>query len=115
MEVSDHEVSMRILTRLMVILLAVQSVLDGESADIKTDWNGFQRQIGQLALLNRTAKLALTTGETVKAVFLRADDSGLVVRANRKTRQWNTREGESVVPRALVSGVRFTGKLGHVA
>jgi hypothetical protein len=95
------------------MLLVVQAVLNGESRALRTDWIGFQRHVGQHALSDRAAQITLTTGETIKAVFLRTEDSGLVVRANRKTRQWKTKEGEALVPRALVSGVKFTGKMGH--
>lgn len=102
-----------VLPKAMAALLLIQTVSASESVRTTTDWNGFQQQVTQRRLHNRTAWISLTTGDTVKVFFLRAAADGLVVQANRKTRQWTTKAGESMVPRDLVSAVRFTGRIGR--
>jgi hypothetical protein len=97
----------------MAVLLAAQAVWAAEPAVTKVDWNGFRQQVAKHKLNNRKISITLATGDTVRTNFVRVADDGLVVRANRATREWATAGGESMVPRALVSGVRFHGKAGR--
>jgi len=103
----------RVLTQAMAVLLGVQAVSAAEPVVARTDWNGFQRQVTQRRLNNRTARISLTTGEEIKAVVLKTNQDGLVVEANRKTGPWNTSGGQAVVPKGVISIVKFTGKTGH--
>jgi hypothetical protein len=102
-----------VVTEAMAVLLGVPAVSETESAETKTEWNGFRQQVSQCQLNNRTAWISLTTGCAIKAVFLRASNDGLVVKANRKTKQWTTGKGEAMVPRGLVTGVKLTGKVSQ--
>lgn len=96
----------------MAAILAAPSAPAAESA-IKTTWSGFQQQATRQKLSSRAARISLDTGGEFKATFLRAEDDGLVVRANKQTRRWATSRGEAKIPRDSVSGIRFTGKVGR--
>src|SRR5215470_5434372 len=97
----------------IAVLLVVQLIWAEEAPRIKTDWKGFQQQVTRHKLGNRRARISLTTGETISTFFLNTSDDGLVVQADKNTRKWAMKEGNALVPRMIVSGVQFRGKVGR--
>ena len=101
------------LKQALALLLVVQLIWAKETPRIKTDWKGFQQQVARHKLGNRKALVSLITGETISTFFLNASDEGLVVQSDKNTRKWAMKEGNALVPRTIVSGVEFRGKIGR--
>lgn len=102
-----------ILPQVVAVLLVGQSVIAAEPTVTKTNWTGFQGRVALLKLEERRALILLNTGSEVKAFVLRAEEIGLLVRRNKATNQWATGPKEAMLPRDIISSVRFTGKMGR--
>jgi hypothetical protein len=102
-----------VVARVLAVLLAGQTLFAAERSAVRTDWNGFREQVAQLKLKNRDARIGLTAGADIKALFVRAEENGVVVRLDRALRQWKISETEAMVPRDSVASVRFGGRIGH--
>lgn len=101
-----------VLAQAVAVLLVVQALPAAEPA-VKTTWSEFQQQVTQGRLNNRAARISTSAGDQFNTVFLGAVADFLVVTADRKTKQWATKNGEATIPRDSVSTVRFSGKTGR--
>ena len=101
------------LKQALVVLLVVQVISAEEVARIKTDWSGFQQQVARRTLDNRKARVSLSTGETLNTFVFSTSDDGLVVQTDRYTRRWATKGGKALVPRTIIIGVEFRGRVGR--
>jgi hypothetical protein len=97
----------------MALLLMAQTLPAAERPVIKTDWAGLQQQVPLRKFDHHNALVSLTTADRIKVNFLRVEEDGLVVVETRGTRQWATKNREARIPRNLVSGIDFQGKVGR--
>jgi len=105
----------RIFAVILVLLMAAVLMPAARPVAVKTDWDGFLARVAEQKLKNRGAWITLRSGERFKSFVIAATNDGLVVSSDRNTRQWSTEKGRALVPRGLVQGVQFTGKVGRRA
>lgn len=103
----------RAFTSCIAMLMAADLVSARERLVVNTDWAGFRDQVAQRNLKNRTVRISLAAGDEVKTWLIRVDESGIVVKSNRATKQWLSNKGETMVPRDQISSVRFEGRVGR--
>jgi hypothetical protein len=104
----------RILALPLALVMTTQLAAAGESAVIKTDWQGFQQATKVRKFKDRTVRITLTAGGEVKTALIRVEPNGIVVQVNKSTRQWASASGkeEALVPREAVASVRMGGRVG---
>ena len=80
---------------------------------VRTDWNGFQREVLARRLAGRTVRITTVAGTEVKTKLKSVAGGGLVVQSTRATTPWASGQKEANIPRDQVRSVRFSGRTGH--
>lgn len=103
----------RIFAIVLVLLMSAVFLPAAPPVATQTDWDGFLAQVAQQKLKDRPAWISLRSGERFKTQFIAATQDGVVVSSDRNTSEWSTGKGKSLVPRRVIQGVEFTGKVGR--
>ncbi len=104
---------MRYLAIALAAILSAEPLAAAEGEIIKTDWNGFRREVAARKLRGRAVRIGLAAGGEVKTNLLELTDTGLEARVTRATKQWATAGGNAQIPREQIVSVRFGGRTGH--
>jgi ABC-type dipeptide/oligopeptide/nickel transport system permease subunit len=101
------------LALLCTALLLPGSAAASQREVIRSSWNGFQQQVTERKLKGGNLRVTLAGGAVVKTKLIRIEETGLIVKPVKATRQWAAAAGEAKIPREQIKTVRFHGRSGH--
>lgn len=97
----------------LTLLLTAEPVLAAQREIIGADWTTFQQQVSTRKLSKRPVRITLSGGGEIKTTLVSVDDTGLLVKAAKGTKQWESGPERARIPTDQIRSIRFEGRIGH--